>query len=539
MSDAELPGRVDVWRAVSKRWMVVLGTPVATALLALLFIFLVRPQFDARASLRFLEDQSPFGGKVASLLGQGGGGGLSMLAGLTGGSLAVQTEMGVLQSRDLARQLVDEMGFRVELRSPRLAGRGRVFSTVSVDPSVQEGDYLLERNGNGFNVSAKVIADRDPFRPIRSERKEKVDLGTVAPGGVLPIQGARIVLGPGAADFGKIRFRILAATDAVELFQKRLTVGQPRRDADLVEVALRWSDPQLAADATNLLVSRFIEEREALLSEDFARTADFLGWQLDSLKTELVGAEEALRGYREREQVVEPTAQATAVIEQYAELEVRRDLISAERRALADLLDQLSAEASDAGENTTSPLRRLVFFPTLFQSQATAELLSQLAELENERGALLERRTRDAREIVALDDRVHDIENELRAVAVTYLQGLENQAASLSEVLAGFRAELNRVPAVELEYLRRRRQVELLSELYLFMEVQQKEAEVTAAGESRGVRVVDNAEVPIEASLPLPGLTLAFSLLVGLGLGVGGAVALEHAAGAASAASGP
>ena len=73
------------------------------------------------------------------------------------------------------------------------------------------------------------------------------------------------------------------------------------------------------------------------------------------------------------------------------------------------------------------------------------------------------------------------------------------------------RAQLDQLPAVELEYLRRKRQVEVLTELYVFMEMRQKEAEITAEGESGGARVIDTAEIPIEPVRPRPLLTLLLS----------------------------
>jgi tyrosine-protein kinase Etk/Wzc len=81
-----------------------------------------------------------------------------------------------------------------------------------------------------------------------------------------------------------------------------------------------------------------------------------------------------------------------------------------------------------------------------------------------------------------------------------------------------------------LEYLRLRRQVELLNELYVFMQLRQKEAEVTAASESGGAHIVDPAEEAIEPVRPKPLLTMLLALIGGIGMGVGGAVLLEHAA---------
>jgi len=515
-------------KALRRRWLLVLGTPTATTLLALLFIFLVRPVFESGVSIRFLEDQSPLGGTLgAAVGGAAGGGGLSMLASLAGRAVPTQTEVAVLGSRALAGVVMNELGLRLELRKPSMVRRGAVFQEVTISDTAAEGKFTLERVADGqFSVVGRIVVDRNVFRPILNERKTEVDLGTARVGEPLPIAGARIILAPEAATMSRIRFRIHPLQDALDDFQERVSVERPRRDADVVSINVRWSDPDVAASAADLLATRFLERREEFLSREFGRTANFLSSELDSLQGELVVAEEALRRYREAEDIVEPEAQATVAVEQLADLQGRRDLIFAERQALLTLLDEVRALPVDATEE--SPYRQLVYFPTLLATTATAELLSLLGELENGRAALLDRRTPEAREIVALSDRVSELEQQLGTVAETFVQGLGNQVESLDELIAGFLVRLERVPAVELEYLRRRRQVEVLTELYMFMQLRQKEAEITAAGESGGARIVDGAEVPIEPVLPQPLLTLIISLIVGVCIGVGGAVALEH-----------
>ena len=514
--------------ALRRHWLLVLGAPTSTTLLAFLFIFLVRPVFESGASIRFLEDQTPLGGALGSAMGQGSGG-MSLLASLAGGAMPTQTEVEVLGSRSLAEIIMNELGLRLELRKPSRVSRGAVFQEVAISEVATEGRFTLERVADGqFTVTGRIVTDRDVFRPILNERKTDVDLGSARVGEPLPIEGARIVLAPEAATLNRIRFRIHPMQDALDDFQKRVTVDRPRRDADVVTVYVRWSDPEVAARAADLIAVRFMERREAFLSQEFGRTAVFLSSELDSLQGELVVAEEALRVYREAEDIVEPEAQATAAVEQLAELQGRRDLISAERGALLTLLDEVRATPAIAGKE--SPLRRLVYFPTLLATTATAELLGLLGEIENDRAVLLDRRTPDAREIRALSDRVAELENQLGTVAETFVDGLGNQVESLDELIAGFLGRLDRIPSVELEYLRRLRQVEVLTELYMFMQLRQKEVEITAAGESGGARIVDTAEVPIEPVIPRPLVTLIISLIVGFGIGVGSAVVLEHSA---------
>lgn len=522
-------GGIDLAGALRRRWWLPMFVPAATVAAAIVFVLFVRPAFESTTTLRFTEDQSPFGGAMPAGLGESGGGGLSLLASLTGRSVPIQSEMAVLRSRALSEVVVDELGLRLELDEPTRTAWDDVFTEVWVGPDAAEGEYELTRSGAGFQVRGEVLVGRDPFRPFLNERREVRDFGTVAPGGTLVLEGARVTLAAGTDGMSTVRFAILPRADALDVFRERVVVTKPDRDADLVEVAVEWPDPALAARIADLLTTRFMQRREALQAEQFGRTAGFLGGQLDSLQTELEGAEERLRAYREDERIVEPEAQATAAVEQLAEIQARRDLLASERRALLALLDEIRAEDVPDDPQAESPFRRLVFFPTLLQNTATAELLRLLGELENDRAALYDRRTATAREVEVLSERIRGLEAQLRTVAETYLEGLQNQVASLDELLDGFQAQLARVPAVELEYLRRRRQVEVLGQLYAFMELRQKEAEVTAAGEAGGVRVVDPPVVPIEPVRPKPALTLALGLMVGLILGVAGAVVLDHA----------
>lgn len=517
---------VDLLGSVRRRWWLLVVAPVVTVLAALGFVLLVEPAFESTTSLRFSEDQGPFGGTMPA--GAGSSGGLSLLASLTGRSVPIQSEMAVLQSRAMADTVVSELGLRIEMDEPTRVARTDVFASVEVAADAAEAEYELTRSGTAFGVRGEVLVARDPFRPFLNERREMRDYGTVGPGQPLVLEGVTVVLAPEAASFPVIRFAVLPTVEAVETFQERVVVSKPDRDADVVEVAVEWTDPVLAARIAGLLTRRFMERRETTQAEQFGRTAGFLGMQLDSLQDELGVAEERLREYREAEGIVEPEAQATAAVEQLAELQTRRDLLSAERTALLALLDEIRSEAPVEGA-AESPYRRLVFFPTLLQSTATAELLRLLGELENERAMLRDRRTDGAREIRVLTERIQGLESQLRTVAETYLGGLQNQVAAVDDLLRAFADQLERVPAVELEYLRRRRQVEVLGQLYVFMEMRQKEAEVTAAGEAGGVRVVDPPSVPIEPVRPKPALTLGLGLVIGLILGVVGAVVLDHA----------
>ena len=151
-----------------RRWLLVLGAPTATTLLALLFIFLVRPVFESGVSIRFLEDRAPLGGAMGSALGQGGGG-LSLLASLAGRAVPTKTEVAVMGSRGLAGDVMNELGLRLELRTPSRVRRGAVFQAVAISDEAAEGKFTLERVAEGrFSVTGRIVEDRDVLliRPV-------------------------------------------------------------------------------------------------------------------------------------------------------------------------------------------------------------------------------------------------------------------------------------------------------------------------------------------------------------------------------------
>jgi uncharacterized protein involved in exopolysaccharide biosynthesis len=516
--------------ALLRRWWLVLGTPIVTAALAVAFVLLVTPSFQAATSVRLVEDQDALGGGALAGAAQSAGG-LGVLASLTGRGVPLQTEMAVLSSRGMIETLVDEMGLRLEVRKPTRTPRSSLLSRVVLPLDGPEGDLDLRRQGDGsFRVSAKLLVSRDPFRVIGEKSYEQQELGTVAPGQVIPLEGTELVLAEGAGAYDRILLRLDSRDRALERFESQLSVTRPQRDADVVRVSLNGSDPFLAAEAANRLVGSYLDYREALRVREARRSFAFLATQLDSLGGELRAAEEELRRFREARDVVAPEAQVSAEVERLAELKGRRDLLQAERSALSQLLDDIAATPL-----SPSAQRRVVFFPTLIQSQATAELLRLLGELENERAEILDRRTADARGVQLIGTRIRELEGELRAVADTYLEGLSQQVAALDVALAGFEGELDQVPEVEMEYLRRRRHVELLTELSLFLETRQKEAELAAAREGVGAYVLGHARPPQEPVSPKPTLTVALALLVGLGLGVAAALVMDRPSAAPTA----
>ena len=130
--------------------------------------------------------------------------------------------------------------------------------------------------------------------------------------------------------------------------------------------------------------------------------------------------------------------------------------------------------------------------------------------------------------MIAVDNRITQLEEQLGAIGRNYRSSLDDQIASLDAVLARFGSELEQIPEREIQFARLERQTLMLAELYTMLQTRLKEAEVAEAVEDPSVRVVETAILPIEPVSPRPVRNMALAGILGLMLGVGLAFVREY-----------
>jgi polysaccharide biosynthesis transport protein len=488
-----------LWNLIRRnKWLVLASTLGVVALVGLLCIVLT-PTYEAVASVRVLDRKIDIPSVVTSV----------------SNDLEVTTEVQVLESRQLADAVIDTLNLRAVV-SPKRVLRSSLFSGFRVAPTLDSADYFLKRDsaGTGFTITDKN-ADKT--------------IGHVAFGGALNVPGVTATLGPAAAKQGSIHIVVQTPDEAYKQWDKHLKVDRPVRDANVITITYRGKDPELVRDVPNVLAQRFIAQRQSNDKVEARSTAKVLREQLDSLTRELDVSENALQKFREKNQVVSLPDEATSDVQQFALLQADRQSIASEARSLATLMRYVDSQASHtkADDPAPSPYRRLLAFPTLLKNPAATELLHSLATIDDERTALLTRRTPKDPDVLTLTDREHQIEDEVRTIATTYLQGLQAQSASDDSSLSQYRGKMGSIPAKEIEFARLSRQPRVLDSLYIALQSRLKEAEVAEAVDNPSLQLMDPAVTPVEPIRPKPLLWLAAAVVLGLMFGLGGSIARE------------
>ena len=428
---------------------------------------------------------------------------------------AVKTEMEMLRSRSLAAIVADSLALPVRLREPRGVGRDRIFSFLAASRDAEAGDFTLQRTGDGKFVLRRV-----------GEKKAVAELTT---GRRTLVGGLTLELAPGATRWSSVRYSVLPFEDTVDSLQTQLNVSRRGRDADIIEVQYEGTDPRLVRDVANALVTRFIAARYEVRQTETRSTVNFLRGQLDRLSVQLTAAEDSLRAFRERSQIVSLPDQAAAGVRRHSQLEAERGELDVERAALAKLLDNAAAVAKRNPADAAAAYRNLVGFPTLFRDQVTASLLGSLVAAEDRRAEMLVRRRPEDPEVQLYTARVIELENRLHGITSVYIAGLTRQVAELDGALAKSDVQLDRIPAKEMTFARLDRNARILDGIYTLFQSRLKEAELAQAVEDPSVRMVDAAALPRQPVRPRPLINVILATLAGLTLGAAAAFAKEYA----------
>jgi len=502
--DAQTLSLRELWgTAVRHKWLVA-GITVALMALTALHTRTQAPVYEGGATLR-IDDPRKSKGPLGDIF-----------PGVGMGGQTIETEMLVLGSRQIAEAVVDSLALQVHVTAPQRT-RSSLFSLVQAPRTAIAGVYELKWNG-----------ERKAFR-VEDETKDGG--GTlpreVVPGRPFTLRGVTLALRPelAASPPERIRLVVQSFRGATADLQGAMVIARPNRDATIVSLRYKSTDPELAAAVPNAAAESFVNYKTVNTKSESRSTVEFLRGQVTNYEGDLAAAELRLKAFRESARVVNPEEQASEQVKRLAELQSRRDELRTTRESLARAL--ADARAAPTQEQAFQKYRELGSFPTFLANAAVQDVLRSLTDFENRRTELLLRRQEGSPEVQAIDARIQDLQNGLYRSAQAYLTGVDNELRSVDATVGRFGQELETIPAREIEYARLLRQQKLLEQLYTLLQTRLKESEISQAAEPGDVRVIDSALVPQIPTSPRPLRNLAFAGIVGVLLGFAAAFLRE------------
>jgi polysaccharide biosynthesis transport protein len=521
---------VAFWATLRRRRWLILGSTVLVMAATAYATHRLTPIYEATASIRIDERVSTLPMDPSQLSTRS----------------ELNTDIEELSSRVLAQAVAESLGVQLQLVQPAGVPRNAVFTNIRVAPTARDSS-AASSNARASSQSPGLFASlvdgltpstENRYRLVRRHgggfdlRNAETNKPTayIPPLGTVTIGSVSFSLTPKADSLDAIDFAVIPFADAVENLRRDREVVRPGagRENNIVLLQYRGEDPLLASQIVNTMAGTYIARRQEAQRADLHSTVAFLREQLTKLSQRLAQQEDSLRSFREREQVVSLPDEARNQVDRLSQVQVERSQLETERASLAELVKSVDSDAARMHQDGPSPYRRLLASPDLIKSDIATQLLTSLTQAEDKLADLRTRRTAEDPDVQAARQRIHDIESQLRGIAVSYLQSVTSQLAAIDSTRAQYARRADRLPAREIQLDRLQREPKVLDQMYTLLQTRLQEAQVAEAMTYPGVRLVDPAVPSSTPVAPRPLLNLALALVAGLMLGASGAFALDH-----------
>jgi capsular exopolysaccharide synthesis family protein len=407
--------------------------------------------------------------------------------------------------------VLDQVARELRLYLAPERGSGGALAGFTVGDTYEPGRYRLvvDRAGSHFRLTG-----------ARGEELQQGAIGdSVGPALGFRWTPAADVL-PAGSDFA---FTVRPLRDAAKGLGNALTVTIDQ-GGNFLRVGLTGEDPARTAATVNAVAQRYVTVGAELKRAKLNQLGKLLDEQRQAARGNLQRAESAL----EQLQVATlapglgaaPVPSSGGSLSPLATLlgpKLEQEQLSRDRGAIEQVLVQIR----DSGGSADG----LAFIGAVQRSTGVSQALRDLTAKEAEQRALRSRYTDDHPAVQRLTREIELLERStIPTLARSLIAELTAREGVLAPQIAAGDRELRQIPQRAIEEARRRRDVDLATNLYTGVQQRYDEARLAEASSIADVRILDAAVAPQEPLKDVASRFIMLGLAAGLGLGLVGAV---------------
>lgn len=284
---------------------------------------------------------------------------------------------------------------------------------------------------------------------------------------------------------------------------------------NIINIAAVYRKPVEAARIANTIARSYkaynIREKNRKTTE----TKAFIEGQLDKTHEGLKAAENKLQSFREGYALISMDAQTQNILTRLNNVEVDYDKV---RKQQDEIETQFRFFEKSTGEGEMSA-DRLQFSPD--PDSPLYSLRSKLGELLIKRETLSMNFTEKHPEVVAVNDQIRAIINELRNEMQVLLGKLNAREKDLGEQLSNLRNQSMGLPEKALQLVRLQREVTMLEALYSNLKTKYQETLITESGRIEEVSIVRPALIPSRPfNIPSKAMIVMTGIIMGFIIGM-------------------
>ncbi len=396
-----------------------------------------------------------------------------------------------LSSRTFAERIVSELGLVLELESKdkktHPPQRGDVFTVFRTTKHPKSGHYVLKFLGTKYQL----------FRLTDKTRQHLVLEGSISEITTQPVEvnGFVFQINPKFVNQGKeVYFRIKNFKEAVHAFRKHIDVHF-NQSGSLMRLSMTDRNPELVAPMVNELARLFIKESVSSGKQRQETYTNLLQKRLEIAKENLQKANEELKLFKQTH-IVNLDKGINTTIENLSELEKQISVLKENKDAINLLLEKLKNQESASNDETVYIYGELSRMGIFKDNPSMGILRQQLSDLRKKRSELTKKVSDTHPDVVALDKKIAQTEQEMQDLARKELQNIARQIRYTQNQIALIKGKLHSMPAEQLKLADLTQKVEVANNIYSNLLAKYQEAQISQSVDAGSVDILDPAIPP-------------------------------------------
>ncbi|EIJ36603.1 capsular exopolysaccharide family [Thiothrix nivea DSM 5205] len=294
---------------------------------------------------------------------------------------------------------------------------------------------------------------------------------------------------------------------AAETFSKKLFI-QPLEQSRLVKIYFEAPQATQAADITNTLISTYIKMRNEAHTETGDYAKGYLEQQIDTARRDLTQSEQRLIDYAKKKNILNIDDSQTVNVQKLTDM--NQALADAERRRIQTESKYKQLQATGGNRDALDNLAIQNMKNTLATLEAEYQEKSRLFKPGYPDMQRLSSQIADMRRTIG-----KETASVTNAIKAEYLAAKEEEN-KLHDRLSKLNNELMQIQDKSIEYNALKREVETNRQLYDELLQRMREVNVASGVNPSIVRIIDEAQTPLQRYRPNMPLNLLIGLLGGL-----------------------
>ncbi|NNF02318.1 MAG: polysaccharide biosynthesis tyrosine autokinase [Bacteroidia bacterium] len=469
---------------------------------AVVYLNITLPEYQARSSVLVKESSKSPTGNIEDIIA----------GDIYGSQKNLATEMGILGSRGVIAQAIDELELQVSYYNTSSFPHRPIYkkqpfnaSLISLDEAFYDIPFEVRVVSEGKYFVEVHIDDHEEIGDFNFEKE--VRAGELVSSNYFSFKLSET---ENFTEDEQFEFVFNSPDAQINDIADRLKIDPFDKDATIINLTFKDNVPERAIDVLNTIGHVYIDRDVKDKASVASLTLKFVDEQLSSTSNILGSIETELQNFKEKNGTVNLSEESKAVLEKLNDVDVTKLQTEIELKSLQSLLEYVESN---------NDLTQLAPSSIGIPDPLLVNLITQFQALQNRRKSLAYGVSGTTPALKIIDEQIASNREFLIENIKSITQQKQITNTALNEKITKYESGIKRVPDLERQLVSIQRKFEVNQDIYLYLLQKKAETSIAKATAVSDNKILDGAFLTDEEPVaPNKMLILAVALMMGITL---------------------